>query len=603
MYLAQSTVVFIQSRGVALGPLKLGVRMESVVWPLGRSVLSGVSGRRHVDTLEGKTVAFIWDDLFQGDRMFSAFADAARDRGQEFKVVPHQVFGDLHGHDEHEVVRLIPERLREHGVDVAIVGVGACGSCTPAVIRACEAVEKAGIPALALVSSGFIRQARATARSVGLDHVWIAEYPGVIPNDSDQTFNEKVRAHVVPSLFDGFAELSRGFEVDAQSGDSDPAPRDIVFTGTFDEVQDYFDDRLWSDGLPVVPPTVERVEQFLRFTDRDPDEVIGVLLPAMREVTVWSVAVNGVMAGCRPEYLPVLLAIAEIIADPAWRLEDAGATPGWEPLVLVSGPLAKLLDFNYEGGMMRVGRRANSSVGRFTRLIMRNLAGSLTHPGDTDKAAIGRTFNVAMAENDDLTLDIGWQPSRVEAGFSLEDSVVSVQSVVGISGPAYTGGSSADQLAMLTEYTKDTLGPWSFTNINYRISTTLVLMSPSVAASLAADGLTKDDVREYLAKNTLLEAGILEAEARMTRGNEFSLADLVARGIAPALYHESDDPSRLVPVIPDPTTIRIVLGGDPGRNQNRVYGNNHEQGLALHRKVELNASMRALSPRVHVAQA
>jgi hypothetical protein len=234
---------------------------------------------------------------------------------------------------------------------------------------------------------------------------------------------------------------------------------------------------------------------------------------------------------------------------------------------------------------------------------MRNLAGSLTHPGDTDKAAIGRTFNVAMAENDDLTLDIGWQPSRVEAGFSLEDSVVSVQSVVGISGPAYTGGSSADQLAMLTEYTKDTLGPWSFTNINYRISTTLVLMSPSVAASLAADGLTKDDVREYLAKNTLLEAGILEAEARMTRGNEFSLADLVARGIAPALYHESDDPSRLVPVIPDPTTIRIVLGGDPGRNQNRVYGNNHEQGLALHRKVELNASMRALSPRVHVAQA
>src|SRR5580700_11166832 len=219
--------------------------MESVVWPLGRSAPAQISGRREVDALDGKTIAFIWDDLFRGDQMFAEFVRAVRERGQSFTVVPHQVFGDIHGYDERDVIRLLPERLAEHGVDAAIVGVGACGSCTPAVIRACQAVEKAGIPALALVSSGFIRQARATARSVGLDHVWIAEYPGVIPNDSAQTFNEKVRSHVVPSLFDGFAELSRGFEVDAQSGDSDPAPRDIVFTGTFDEVQDYFDDRLW----------------------------------------------------------------------------------------------------------------------------------------------------------------------------------------------------------------------------------------------------------------------------------------------------------------------------------------------------------------------
>jgi hypothetical protein len=121
-------------------------------------------------------------------------------------------------------------------------------------------------------------------------------------------------------------------------------------------------------------------------------------------------------------------------------------------------------------------------------------------------------------------------------------------------------------------------------------------MSPSVARSLAAEGLTKDDVRRYLSENVLMEAGVLEAEARMGRGNEWSLAGTVARGIAPALYAESDDPARLVPVIPDPATIRIVLGGDPGRNQNRIYWNNHEQGVALHRRVEVNAALRELAP-------
>lgn len=567
---------------------------ESVVWPLAPSAATAVTGHRRVDRLDGKTIAFIWDDLFRGDQMFAAFVAAARERGHEITVVPHQAFGDVHGHDEREVVRAIPERLREHGVDVAIVGVGACGSCTPAVIRACEAVEQAGVPSLALVSSGFMRQARATARSIGLDHIWIAEYPGVIPNDTDETFAEKVRTHVVESLFEGFAQLEKGFDVAAAGAMAEPASRDIVFTGTFDEIQDHFDAQLWSDGLPIVPPTTERVEAFLRFTDRDPEEVLGTLLPAKRQATVWSVAVNGVMAGCRPEYMPVLIAVAEAIADPAWRLEDAGCTPGWEPLVVVSGPVAELLGFNSGAGMMRVGRRANSSVGRFTRLIMRNLAGFLTSPGDTDKAAIGRTFNVAMAENDEAALGMGWSPSRVEAGFALADSVVSVQSCVAISGPAYTGGTADEQLAMLTRYTQDTLGPWSFTNIIYRASSTLILMSPSVAASLAAEGLTKDDVRRYLSTHTVLEAGVLEAEARMARGNEFSLADLVKRDIAPALYAESDDPSRLVPVIPDPDSIRIVLGGDPGRNQNRIYWNNHEQGLPVHRRVELNSAMREL---------
>ncbi|MEP7740007.1 hypothetical protein ABKW28_20370 [Nocardioides sp. 31GB23] len=567
---------------------------EAAVWPLAPSAAAVSFGRRQLNGLAGKNVAFIWDDLFRGDDMFEAFEAAAEEAGVAFRRIPHTVFGDLHGPHERAVVARIPELLREHEIDAAIVGVGACGSCTPAVIRACQAVEEAGVPAMALVSSGFVRQATATARAVGLEKLWIAEYPGVIAVDTDEAFAQKVHDHVVPSLFDGFRRLTHGYDGDAGDAATEPGVRDIVVSGRLEEIQDYFDDRQWSDGLPIVPPTIERVEHFLAYTDRDPLDEIGVMLPARRAVTVWSVAVNGVMAGCRPEYMPVLLAVTEVMADPEWRLEDAGCTPGWEPLILISGPLASVFGLNDGAGMMRVGNRANSTIGRFGRLIMRNLAGFLTPPGDTDKAAIGRTFNVAMAESDEHTHAIGWSTSREECGYVTDDTVVSVQSCVAISGPAYTGGAAEEQLAMLARYAADTIGPWAFTNLYYRGHSALVLMSPSVAQSLAEAGHTKDSIRRYLVDHATMDVGGMEAQARMARGNEFSFTDLAAKGMLPDGFPPDVTTETQVGVLAGPENVRIILGGDPGRNQNRIYWNNHEQGLPIHRRVECNARVREL---------
>ena len=130
----------------------------------------------------------------------------------------------------------------------------------------------------------------------------------------------------------------------AATGEGDD-PRAVVFAGSLDDVQDHFVERLWSDGLPVVPPTLDRVERFLRFTDRDPDEVIGVLPPAHREATVWGVAVNGVMAGCRPEHMPVLIAAVEAIADNHYNLNNIGSTWGVLPFLLVNGDVWTDIDF------------------------------------------------------------------------------------------------------------------------------------------------------------------------------------------------------------------------------------------------------------------
>lgn len=207
----------------------------------------------------------------------------------------------------------------------------------PAVMRAAAVVEKAGVPAVAIGAAGFESMGRAVARALGVSDIPIASYPGVILTDSEVEFRHKVLDTVAPQVRDG---LVARFSRRPADGEAEPDARAVFVDGSFDEVQEEMHRRGLSDGLPVVPPTAERVERFLAFTDRSPDEVLGILPPDLRPLSVWSVAAHGVMAGCRPEYMPVLLALGECLADPGFRLEDAGSTPGWEPLAVLKKTIA-----------------------------------------------------------------------------------------------------------------------------------------------------------------------------------------------------------------------------------------------------------------------
>ena len=202
-------------------------------------------------------------------------------------------------------------------------------------LRATKIAEESGIPGVAVIASGFMSQAKATARAMGTPDMGIVSYPGNIPLDTSDELADKVWTKVLPGVVDVLTS-DTGATAPTSSA-REPDNREIIFSGTLAEVQEHFETREWSDGLPFVPPTREAVAEFLTWTDRDPAEIIGILPPEFREATVWSVAVNGVMAGCRPEYMPILLAMVEAIADPAFKLEDAGCTPGWEPLAVVSG--------------------------------------------------------------------------------------------------------------------------------------------------------------------------------------------------------------------------------------------------------------------------
>ena len=225
--------------------------------------------------------------------------------------------------------------------------------------------------------------------------------PGHVGTQSDAELTENIYGVTLDDVVKNLTEAPRDVETV-----EDPAPRDIVLSGTIDEINRLFIENEWSDGLPIIPPTAERVKAFLEFTDRDPGEVLAVLLPDSRAATVWSVAVNGVMAGCRPEYMPVVVALIEAMGDPNYGVEHSGNTPGGETLITINGPLAAQLRFNDEQGVLRDGFQPNTSVGRFWRLALRNLTGFLLHKND--KCTFGNTWRVVMAENEAVLEEIGW---------------------------------------------------------------------------------------------------------------------------------------------------------------------------------------------------
>ena len=454
-------------------------------------------------------------------------------------------------------------------------------------MRAVAASEGVGIPAVGVISSGFETMARALAEVFGVADPRLAIYPGAVQTDTQDIFERKVRESLLDQIERGLTSRTESATLEAE-GEPPDDPREIVFTGDYDQIQDHFVEQGWSDGLPVAPPTIGRVQEFLGNTEIAPATVLGVLEPEGRELTVWSIAVNGVMAGCRPEYMPLLVAIGECLVDERFRLEDLVSTHGFEPLVVVSGPVVRQLDFNDVSGAMRVGRRANSSIGRFVRLLLRNIAGLRIPPGVVDPGAIGASFMVAMAENDAATRDLGWAPFRVDNGFSDEDSTVSLLVISNHSPIIFTSGESAeDHLRTFARILGNAIGPWAYTATIHQGFNPLILMSPAVARVLQGFGYGKKEIRDWLARNMWIEASVTEGYARQVGWTAFSFDSVVTDPEQRKTYVASNDPTRLVPMIMNPDWISIVIGGNPSRNQSRGYIGNLTAGPPVTKVIAL----------------
>lgn len=421
----------------------------------------------------------------------------------------------------------------------------------------------------------------------------MAEYPGHIGTHELHTRMKNYEEALLPQVNKLLTERIKGVEVEEVV---EPGPREIIFRGTFEDVNEFFYNNLWSDGLPIVPPTIERVEEFMNYTDYSPDEVLGILLPSNREATVWNVAVNGVMAGCRPEYMPILIAIVEAMADPKYRIQDAGSTPGWEAIIILNGPIKDQLDFHYKEAVFRPAYQANTSIGRFYRLFCRNVPGLI--PQTTDKATFGQPFRPVLPENEEVCAEIGWKPLSVLRGFRSGENVVTILSVRAVSDPVGTTGEAAEHhLDYLVDWVKRIIEPYRAiypVDASSRIESNLLIVSPVVASILASGGYSKEDVKKYILEHSVVPAYEFEQNVEWSSNKPFDLCEAVHKGILPQEWCESTDPNRMVPLMLPSTDWLIVISGDPGRNRSLVCRQNFEQGWPVSKRIKLPANWGAM---------
>ena len=455
-------------------------------------------------------------------------------------------------------------------------------------LRVSAVAEKAGIPSSSLVCEGFVGQAGTTAVGLGLPNLPVAKVPGHVDMQTDNELRDNI---VNVTLADVIANLTE--QPTEARPVVEPTAEEIVFEGTLDEVNRLFYENQWSDGLPFMPPTRGRIEAFLDFTDLDPHEELGKLPPDNRAVTPWSVAVNGVMAGCRPEYMPVLVALARAMADPEYGVEHSGNTPGSETLITINGPIIKELGFNYEQGALRDGFMANTTIGRFWRLYLRNVAGFLPH--QTDKGTYGNTWRVALAENEDVLRKIGWEPIACDFGFEAGENVVTAS--------RYTGGDVIVSVygqtpERMLPYLADALVKQSGWELVFTVGmaqgtySPLLLLTPILAETIAKAGWSRDDVRNWLFEHARMPAWKFEkylGEYTNLVPGQRTLVDLVNLGKAPSVFAESNDPERLVPVVCEPEDILIAVTGDPMRTNAYVFSHNGMLGYPVAQKIELSA--------------
>lgn len=343
----------------------------------------------------------------------------------------------------------------------------------------------------------------------------------------------------------------------AEAENSPIRARRIEIASQDDEFEFMFDQG-FSDGLPLIPPSPERVIRMLAGTARDPQEVVALMPPNMGEVTVEKIAINAVMAGCRPEYLPVVIATVEAICTEEFNIHGVMATTmGASPVMVVNGPIRERIGMNMKLGALGQGNRANATIGRAVRLAVRNLGGA--RPGGTERSTLGNPmkFTMCFAEWEERS---PWSPLHVERGFSAEDSVVSVFTMT--SGPTLIvdqDSRSASQLAGSFGMSLES----AFHPKAHYSTEVLLVVCPEHVDTLTRDGFDKTAIRKRIQEVTARPIRDLVADERSGVGFKAAQAEQMDEAAL----------SRLLPKFKSDEDIHIVVAGsEAGKFSGAFHG-------------------------------
>lgn len=400
----------------------------AVVSPVGRSTVEMIEMAPRLPSLDGKTVAIVGGS-FMASVTHPELKRMILDAYPTANVILLDEIGSAGVYPAPGVTRRAKDefqrRLREMNVDAVISGNCGCGLCTPKEVGSCIAAEYIGIPSVAIAAPGFVNEVYCTEINNGVPAPRVAEYPGAFAAHTRDELVKNTREALWPQIISALTAPVSDAELQANAVRDRGDVRDDIFYGTLQEVNDHFADMKWSDGLPIVPPTLERVEEFLKYTDIPWDETVAVLPPAHRNTTAWHVAVNGVMAGCKPQYMPILIAMTKGMGAGEFR-RTLASTHGWTPYSWINGPVARQLGIS--DGQGEISAEANAALGRFMNLAMMNLAGY--YVGGNRMGTFGYLMPWCLAEDDEACRRIGWQPYHVRQGYDINDNTITVGSAL-----------------------------------------------------------------------------------------------------------------------------------------------------------------------------
>ena len=466
-----------------------------VLAPVGLSSVEMIQLAPRLETLEGKTIA-----LVGGSFMASVtHVELKRLIQENFPTATVYLLSEIGsaglypGPRVHKPqVERFQQRLQEYGVDAVISGNGGCGICTPKETGNCIAAEYIGIPSVMIAAPGFDAQAKTTAYNNGVPVLRVAVYPGAFASHTEEELKQNTREFLWPQILEALTTQITDEEYLDNQQLEPTDPQAPIFSGTIDEVNEFYNDMMWSDGMPIIPPTLARVQEFMDFTDYRWDRTIAVLSPSYRSTLVWHVAINGVMAGCKPEHMPILIALTKAMTSSEFR-RTLGSTHAWIPYCWANGPVARQLGLDY--GQGQINEAANVAIGRFLNLAMLNMAGYYVK--QDRMGTFGYPVSWCLAEDDAASLRVGWNPYHVRQGFDLNESTITAASTLlwgNNMPPATTDGKKIMQLLAwdITERCQLALGSGvQFTNRT-------IMMTEEVAARLQQEYGNVDALEDQL---------------------------------------------------------------------------------------------------------
>jgi hypothetical protein len=330
---------------------------------------------------------------------------------------------------------------------------------------------------------------------------------------------------------------------------------------------EYFFDLPWSDGLPVVTPTDERIEWMMGGTCREPGESLGGVPPAYNEATVETVAQHAVMAGCRPEYLPTLLGAVEAMLIEQFNINGLQGTMGpGGPMLIFNGPYAKQIGLHGGSGCFGPGFRANATIGRAVRLILMNLGGGL--PGISDMSCFGSPvkFTFCIRGNEEMS---PWHPLSVDLGFSEGDDFVTLYPA---EQPRQAFDDSSAEPDGLLSTIASSMSSMGMSN-SYMRQNMVVAISPDHSLVFKRGGLSRDEVKQILFEKARLPLKLMKQGGRYHGGGQVDWPGWV----------DLNDDECMVPMIHDPSDILlIVAGGRPGAHSTVVPAWNKSSRTVSH---------------------